>query len=347
MGGAGAGHKSERARRSRRVNIQKARAARKRAPLPWRSGVESRIIEQLVWQWWVESSGEWLVASGEKKRQQVPHRHPAKTAGWVRDDNVKGSGQWLVGSGEKSKQQVPKGSGEWLGVSGQRQDRGKAASSSGYAGVREADRRTPYRDRPWAKYRVARLLGVSHTWVNKLVKRIEADPERMRRKMRAFAPATFEKLERAREETRRERERGSLRGPIRWRRVKVTLEGRKRTIVAVTQEEMKRRGALRQAQGQPYGLSDGQTARQMQRDSASRAGAASSAPTRAEENMCGQAAAVRYSELPTWAIGLPLPRGSGIAAGREAGMRMPGTALPSSGQAGRPRPVPFAFRRRR
>ena len=336
MGGAGAGHKSEKARRSRRVNIQKARAARKRAPLPWRSGVESRIIEQLVWQWWVESSGEWLVASGEKKRQQVPHRHPAKTAGWVRDDNVKGSGEWLVASGEKRQRQVPKGSGEWLGVSGQRQDRGKAASSSGYAGVREADRRTPYRDRPWAKYRVARFLGVSHTWVNKLVRRFEADPERMRRKMRAFAPATFEKLERAREETRRERERGWLRGPIRWRRVKVTLEGRKRTIVAVT-----RAARLRQAR----------------RDSASRTGAASSAPTRAEENMCGQAAAVRYSELPTWAIGLPLAGGAGIAAG--PGMRTPaqagkpGTALPSrhggqaSGQAGKPRPVPFAFRRRR
>jgi len=334
MGGAGAGHKSERARRSRLVNIQKARAARRRAPLPWRSGVESRIIEQLVWQWWVERN----------------------------------SGQWLVASGEKSKQQVPKGSGpstplrvnEWLVGSGQRQDRGKAASSSGYArhggqaGVREADRRTPYRDRPWAKYRVARLLGVSHTWVNKLVKRIEADPERMRRKMRAFVPATFEKLERAREETRRERERGWLRGPIRWRRVKVTLEGRKRKVVAATQEEMKRRGALRQAsfgsaqdrQGQPYGLSDGQARLRQgygeasgqafregrvetQRDSASRAGAASSAPTKAS------AAAVRYAELPTWARGFPLPGDAGTA------------VLPSSGQAGRPRPVPFAFRRRR
>ncbi|MHB8617471.1 MAG: hypothetical protein ACYC93_15520 [Candidatus Acidiferrales bacterium] len=242
--------------------------------------MESRIIEQLVWQWWVDkNSGERLVAlrssgqaSGQKKQQQVPHTATIRP---VRNDNP---------------------------------------------------------GRPWAKYRVARLLGVSHTWVNKLVKRIEADPERMRRKMRAFAPATFEKLERAREETRRERERGWLRGPIRWRRVKVTLEGRKRTIVAVT-----RAARLRQAR----------------RDSASRAGAASSAPTRAGENMCGQAAAVRYSELPTWAIGLPLAGGAGIAAGQGAGMRMPaqagkpGTALPSSGQAGKPRPVPFAFRRRR
>ena len=55
MGGLGPGHKSERARLARLVNMAKARAARKREPLRWRSGVESRIIEQLVWQWWVES----------------------------------------------------------------------------------------------------------------------------------------------------------------------------------------------------------------------------------------------------------------------------------------------------
>jgi len=40
MGGPGAGHKSERARQARRVNIQKARAARKREPLRRRSGLE-------------------------------------------------------------------------------------------------------------------------------------------------------------------------------------------------------------------------------------------------------------------------------------------------------------------
>jgi hypothetical protein len=49
MGGLGPGHKSERARLARLVNIKKARAARKREPLRWRSGLESRIIEQLVW----------------------------------------------------------------------------------------------------------------------------------------------------------------------------------------------------------------------------------------------------------------------------------------------------------
>lgn len=155
-------------------------------------------------------------------------------------------------------------------------------------------------------------MGVSHTWVNKLVKRIEADPERMRRKMRAFAPASFEKLERAREETRRQRELGWLRGPIRWRRVKVTIQGRKQRVAAVTR-------AARLSQG--YGEAS------------------------------GQAMPVRYSELPEWARGLLLPGDPGTATlgsgTRTAGGRTPATALPSSGQAGTPRPVPFAFRRRR
>src|SRR5487761_1364139 len=293
MGGTGAGHKSARARESRLANMQKARAARKRAPLPWRSGMESRIIEQLGGQWWMtKDSGEWLVTSGEGKQQQIPRRAAP------RNDNVKNSGEWLVASGERKQQQIPhphpaKAAG-WV-----RDDRlstvhgGRAAS------------------RPWAKYRVARFLGVSHTWVNKLVTRFEADPERMRRKMRAFAPASFEKLERAREETRRERERGWLRGPIRWRRVKVTLEGKKRKIVAATQAEKQRRTAEvedeRARLRQDYGASREQAG----------------------------AMPVRYSELPTWARGLLLPGDPGTA------------TLPLSGRAGRPRAVPFAFHRRR
>ena len=167
MGGKGVGHKSVRALLSRQVNIQKARAARRRAPLPWRSAMESRVIEQLVWQWF-QDSGQWTVASGQNKKP-----------------------------------------------------------------------------RAWAKARVARLLGVSHTWVNKLVKRMEADPERMRRKMRAFAPANLDTLERGREETRWERERGRLRGPIRWRRVKVKIQGREMRMGVPTKEEMRRREKLK------------------------------------------------------------------------------------------------------
>jgi hypothetical protein len=155
MGGRGPGHKSERARRARLRNIQKARAARKRSPLPWRSGLESNIIEQLVWQWWNDPD-----------------------------------------------------------------------------------------PRKWPAYRVARFLDVSHTWVAKLVKRFRSDPDRMRRRMRAFAPANFEKLQRARQETLWQREHGRLRGPIRWRRVKYSLDGKQRTAVVQTESEKRRRGAL-------------------------------------------------------------------------------------------------------
>ena len=149
MGGKGPGHKSPRARHARLVNIQKARAARRRAPLPWRSGIESRVIEQLVWQWW---------------------RSPA-----------------------------PK----------------------------------------WPAYRVARLLGVSHTWVNKLAKRFKSDPARFRRRYFPFAPATLEKLQRARQETLWRRQHGWLRGPIRLRRVRYTLgDGKTRTARLPTKSSL-------------------------------------------------------------------------------------------------------------
>lgn len=225
MGGPGVGHKSWRAREARLANIKKARAARKRAPLPWRSSIESRVIEQLVWQWWLS---------------RTPNPVPV---------NAKA--------------------------------------------------------RPWAKYRVARFLGVSHTWVNKLVKRFEADPDRTRRRMAAFAPATFEKLEQARAETLRQLEQNLLRGPIRHRRVSVTLEGKKRKVIVTTNSEARRRQAPQQAPSisapnQPRG-SPGQLA--------------ATAPP-------------RYQEIPAWAKGF-----------------LPPAAAPPPRHA--PRPVPFAFRRRR
>ena len=150
MGAKGPGHKSPRARQARLINIQKARAARRRAPLPWRSGLESRVIEQLVWQWW-----------------QSP---------------------------------APK----------------------------------------WPAVRVARLLGVSHTWVNKLAKRFKSDPARFRRRHAPFSPATLEKLQRAREETLWRRQHGWLRGPIRLRRVRYTLgDGKTRTTRLPTKASLR------------------------------------------------------------------------------------------------------------
>ena len=193
MGGPGPGHKSERARLARRANMAKARAARKREPLRWRSGLESRIIEQLVWQWWRTSRGE-----GRGVRDEVRPTYAKAPVGRL--------------------------------------------ASAG---------------RPWAKLRVARFLGVSHTWVNKLVKRFEADPDRMRRRMAGLAPATLGKLERAREETRRQREFGWLRGPIQRRRVKWTLGGKTQRAIVWTDSERQRRkaGAKGGAEGpvcEPY-----------------------------------------------------------------------------------------------
>lgn len=272
MGGPGAGHKSVRATQSRLENIQKARAARKRAPLPWRSGMESRIIEQLVWQWWMSTaSHEWLATSGEttikaKADSSVaaPFVHvplSRQTGHAPRNDSVRRNGEWSVKSA-----------------------RNDAA-------------------RPWAKYRVARFLGVSHTWVNKLVKRFEKDPDRMRRRMAAFAPASIEKLEQAREETRRQRERGWLRGPIRYRRVKVSLQGRKRKVMVPTRTAVTSR---------EWSVASKQ--RQMPQKQS--------------------VMPVAYREVPEWAKGLLLPGDAGTSTGHVGGRRTP-------------RPVPFAFRRRR
>ncbi len=350
MGGPGVGHKSVRARQARLVNIQKARAARKRAPLPWRSGIESRIIEQMVYQWWMTT------ARGQKMQQQVPamagkpHHHPATLtrgplaaapAGWVpflrqggRDQSTKNGGQWpaftmsplrrgeQVNSGQKGEMQIPRRDAPRNGNS-----KGKAASSSdgNRIGIREADRRTPYQRKPWAKLRVARFLGVSHTWVNKLVKKFEADPERMRRKLAAFAPASIEKLERAREETRWEREHGRLREPIRRRRVKVTIQGKRQPVVAVTRVERQRRQE------------------QVESERARLRGYGGVPTLCTERKGWGTQLPVAYREVPEWAKGLLQP---GDAALRQAQGQPYG--LSAATRSGRtPRPVPFAFRRRR
>lgn len=93
--------------------------------------------------------------------------------------------------------------------------------------------------------------------------------------MAAFAPTSFEKLERAREETRRQRERGWLRGPIRTRRVKLTLWGKKRAVTLPTRSEKRRRESA--AKGRP------------------------------ESPLY-----VAHQELPMWARGLMLPGGMAV-----------------------------------
>jgi transposase len=57
----------------------------------------------------------------------------------------------------------------------------------------------------------ARQLGVSHSWVKKLIREFQADPSKMYRGQRISGDPNFAQLSRAREHTQRMRERGELR----------------------------------------------------------------------------------------------------------------------------------------
>lgn len=57
----------------------------------------------------------------------------------------------------------------------------------------------------------ARKLGISHTWLQKLIRKFQADPTEMYRDARRYGTPTFAQLTRAREYTLQMRERGELR----------------------------------------------------------------------------------------------------------------------------------------
>jgi hypothetical protein len=57
----------------------------------------------------------------------------------------------------------------------------------------------------------ARQLGISHTWLQKLARRFQSDPDGARRMNARCGDPTFVQLSRAREETQRMREGGLLR----------------------------------------------------------------------------------------------------------------------------------------
>jgi hypothetical protein len=59
--------------------------------------------------------------------------------------------------------------------------------------------------RSWAKQ-----LGISHTWLQKLVREFKADPRKMHR-LQAYGHPTSAQLSRAKESTRQMGERGQLR----------------------------------------------------------------------------------------------------------------------------------------
>ena len=57
----------------------------------------------------------------------------------------------------------------------------------------------------------ARELGISHTWLQKLIRQFQRDPSEMYREERRGGDPTFTQLSRAREVSQRMRERGQLR----------------------------------------------------------------------------------------------------------------------------------------
>jgi len=58
----------------------------------------------------------------------------------------------------------------------------------------------------------ARGLGISHTWMQELIRQFRADPSQMIREVHRYGLATFAQLKRAQEFTRRMKEDGELRG---------------------------------------------------------------------------------------------------------------------------------------
>jgi len=58
---------------------------------------------------------------------------------------------------------------------------------------------------------VARTLGISRSYVQKLIRIFERNPSEMQRADQQYGPATIAQLSRAQDETRRQRERGLLR----------------------------------------------------------------------------------------------------------------------------------------
>lgn len=70
---------------------------------------------------------------------------------------------------------------------------------------------------------LARWLGVSHTWVQRLLRELAQNPGKMQREVRVHGYASVADLRRARELTREQKERGWLREPRRWRRAEFTV----------------------------------------------------------------------------------------------------------------------------
>jgi hypothetical protein len=75
----------------------------------------------------------------------------------------------------------------------------------------------------WSGRAVARRLGVTHTYIQKLVREFVTDPTKIRREARNHVAATFDQLDRTQEETRRQGDRGWLLSPRRWRVAEIKI----------------------------------------------------------------------------------------------------------------------------
>jgi AraC-like DNA-binding protein len=95
----------------------------------------------------------------------------------------------------------------------------------------------------WPARAVARRLGVSHTYIQKLVREFAENPSRIRGERRCFGPATLEQLDRAQAETRQEKDRGHLRDPHRWKRAEFKIGDQVTRRWVLTKAEERRRAA--------------------------------------------------------------------------------------------------------
>jgi len=129
--------------------------------------------------------------------------------------------------------------------------------------------------RKWSARAVARTLGVSHTYVQKLVREFDGNPDRIRRELRA-APgvARVDTFERAQRETHRDKEKGYVRSLNPWRTASVEVNGTTMRLRVPT------RAGIRQAQGF---------------DRADLPGWASGRPCYSTENPCDPLVAVRFA----------------------------------------------------
>jgi hypothetical protein len=93
----------------------------------------------------------------------------------------------------------------------------------------------------WSGRTVAAWLGVSHTYVQNLVREFLADQSKRKREVCSSHPATFEQLSHAQRESREQKARGWLRQPRRYRLAKFKIGDQIMRIVVPTKAEGRRR----------------------------------------------------------------------------------------------------------